>query len=286
MRYRFTVSLIAVTGVAGLVAGFLQGGTGTASQGPAPYQAPRTVYGDGKPDLNGIWQALNTANWDIEDHPMAPGPVWQLGALGGVPPGQGVVEGGAIPYQPWAAAKKKENFENRLVADVYRPEVGDPELKCYLPGVPRATYMPHPFQIVQTPRYILTTYTYASASRIIYMENRQEPPVDTWMGWSKGRWEGDTLVVEVTGLNGYSWLDRAGNFASDNLHVVERYTRIGPDHLEYEATIEDAKVFTRPWKIRMPLYRILSRNAQILDYRCVELSEEALYGRLRKQPRQ
>ena len=282
MRHRSTVSLIAATGVAGVVAGFLLGEVPAARQSSSD-RAPRTAYGDGKPDLSGIWQALNTANWDLEDHNMAPGPFWQLGAIGGVPPGLGVVEGGTIPYQPWAAAKKKEKFESRLVADVYRPEVGDPELKCYLPGVPRANYMPYPFQIVQTPRYVLMVYTYANANRIIHMENHEEPPVGTWMGWSNGRWEGDTLVVDVTGLNGYSWFDRAGNFASENVHVVERYTRIGSDHLEYEATIEDPTVFTRPWKIRMPLYRIVDEdNAQILGYRCLELAEEALYGRLGK----
>lgn len=285
MGNRFSVSRITATCVAGLVVvGLLLAGASISAQQPG-YRAPRSPSGDGKPDLNGIWQALNTANWDLEDHPMAPGPLWQLGALYGVPPGQSVVEGGTIPYRPEALARKKEKFENRLVADVYKPEVGDPELKCYLPGVPRATYMPYPFQIIQTKDFVHIAYTFANAQRIIHMTNHKPSSVDTWMGWSNGRWDDDTLVVDVTGFHPYLWLDRAGNFTGERLHVIERYTRIGPDHLQYEATIEDPTVFTRPWKIQMPLYRIIDKNAQLLEYRCVELSEEALYGLLTKNPK-
>ena len=145
-----------------------------------------------------------------------PGQVVALGAVGAVPAGLGVVEGDEIPYLPAAAAKKKENFENRLTAD--------PEIKCYLPGVPRATYMPYPFQIVQTPNYILMAYEYAGATRTIYMDKAPPSPADSWMGQSVGHWEGDTLVVDVTSLNDQTWFDRAGNFHSDALHVVERYT--------------------------------------------------------------
>src|SRR5712675_1089386 len=143
----------------------------TAS-GAEAYKAPRTA--DGKADLNGIWQALNTANWDLQEHAALPGVVVALGAAGAVPAGLSVVEGGEIPYLPAAAAKKKVNFENRLTAD--------PEIKCYMPGVPRATYMPHPFQIVQTPKHILMAYEFASATRTIYMDDKSESPVDTWMG--------------------------------------------------------------------------------------------------------
>ena len=157
------------------------------------------------------------------------------------------MEGDDIPYQPWAAAKKKENAANWLKLD--------PEIKCYMPGVPRATYMPYPFQIVQTPTHILMAYEFASASRTIYMNSKEESPADTWMGWSRGRWEGDTLVVDVNAFNGQTWFDRAGNFHSDALHVVERYTPISRDVLQYDVTIEDPKVFTRPWKMSMPLYR-------------------------------
>ena len=202
---------------------------------------------DGKPDLNGIWQTLNTANWDLQSHAAQPGPVVALGAIGAVPAGQSVVEGGEIPYRPEALAKRKENFINRLKLD--------PEAKCYLPGVPRATYMPYPFQIVQTPKNVLIAYEYDNASRTIYMDKTGESPIDTWMGWSVGHWEGDTLVVDVTSFNDQTWFDRAGDFHSDALHVTERYTPLNHDALQYEATIEDPKVFTRPWKISMPLYR-------------------------------
>jgi hypothetical protein len=160
----------------------------------------------------------------------------------------------------------------------------DPVIKCYMPGVPRATYMPFPFQVVQTPRALLVSYEFASASRVIQMRQLNPAPVDAWMGQSSGRWDEDTLVVDVTGLNGRTWFDRSGNFASDSLHVVERYTLISPDAMMYEATLEDPKVFTRPWKISMPLYRRLEKNAQLLEFKCVEFVEELMYGHLRRPP--
>jgi hypothetical protein len=262
----------------GLIAFVITAATGLslligANRAPA-YRAPRAA--DGKPDLNGIWQSLNTANWDIEGHAARASQVVTLGASGAVPAGLGVVEGNEIPYLPAAAAKRKENFENRLAAD--------PEIKCFLPGVPRATYMPFPFQIVQTSKYILIAYEFAGATRTIYMEKAAESPVDTWMGHSAGHWEGDTLVVDVTSFNDQTWFDRAGNFHSDGLHVVERYTPLSQDALLYEATIEDPKVFSRPWKMSMPLYRRLEKNAQLLEFKCVEFVEELMYGPLRKHP--
>jgi hypothetical protein len=245
-----------------------------AADGPSLYRVPRSV--DGKPDLSGIWQSLNTANWDIQGHAARASEVVMLGAAGAAPAGLGVVEGNDIPYLPAAAAKKRQNFENRLTAD--------PENKCFLPGVPRATYMAFPFQIVQTPKYILIAYEFASASRIIYMGNAPQSPVDTWMGHSVGHWEGETLVVDVTSFNDQTWFDRAGNFHSDELHVVEHYTPLSRDALNYEVTIEDPKVFSRPWKMSMPLYRRLEKNAQLLEFKCVEFAEELMYGPLRKQP--
>jgi hypothetical protein len=230
---------------------------------------------DGRPDLNGIWQAVNTANWDLLAHAARPGPP-QLGALLAAPAGLGVVDGNEIPYQPWAADKKKQNFESRWKED--------PEAKCYLPGVPRATYMPFPFQIVQGGNKILISYEYAAAARVIHMDQVPESPVDTWMGHSLGRWDGNTLVVDVSAFNGQAWLDRAGNFHSDALRVEERYTPRSADVILYEATLNDPKVFTRSWKISMPLYRRLDKNAQILEFKCVEFSEELLYGHLRKKP--
>jgi len=258
-----------------------------AGQAPV-YRAPRTA--SGKPDLNGVWQALNEANYDIQAHtarpamalrsgpygPVPAAPVLALGAVGSVPPGLGVVEGDEIPYQPDALAKKKENQENWLTAD--------PEIKCYLPGVPRATYMPYPFQIFQNTNVIFITYEYAGAVRNIYLKDPGPPPVDSWMGQSVGHWEGETLVVDVKGMNDQTWFDRAGNFHSDALHVIERYTRTSPDVISYEATIEDPKVFTRPWKMSMPLYRRQEKNAQLMDFKCVEFVEELMYGQWRKKP--
>lgn len=228
-----------------------------------------------KPDLSGIWQANNSANWDLEDHSSAPGPIPALGALGAVPPGLSVVEGGTIPYLPAAEAGRKQNLETRLTSD--------PEIKCYLPGVPRAAYMPHPFQIVQSDKTIMILYQYAGAVRTIPLKDPGPAPVTSWMGWSKGHWDGSTLEVDVTGFNDKSWFDRSGNYHSDRLHVVERYTPRSADTLLYEATIEDPKVFSRPWKISMPLYRRVEKNAQLLEFRCVEYSEEMLYGDLRKK---
>jgi hypothetical protein len=252
------------------------------------YRAPRAE--GGKPDLNGIWQVLNEANYDLEGHnaraalALRPGPygpvpaaqVLALGAVGAVPPGVGVVEGGEIPYKPEALKQKQENQANWLTRD--------PEIKCYLPGVPRATYMPQPFQILQSAAQIFISYQYAGAVRNIYLKDPGPAPVDSWMGQSAGRWDGDTLVVDVTGFNDSSWFDRAGNFHSDALHVVERYRRTSPDVIAYEATIEDPKVFTRPWKISMPLYRRQEKNAQILEFKCVEFVEELMYGAYRKKP--
>ena len=252
------------------------------------YRAPRTS--DGKPDLNGIWQALNEANFDLEAHMARPamalragphGPVpaaavLALGAVGAVPPGMGVVEGGAIPYKPEALATRKQNQDDWLNRD--------PEIKCYLPGVPRATYMPYPFQIVQSPTAMTFVYEYAGAVRNIYLKDPGPALADSWMGQSVAHWEGETLVVNVTDMNDRTWFDRSGNFHSDKLLVVERYTRTSPDVIAYEATIEDPSVFTRPWKINMALYRRQEKNAQLLDFKCVEFVEELLYGPYRKHP--
>jgi len=256
----------------------------TPGQFPS-YRAPRL---DGHPDLNGIWQAFVTANFNIQDHEAQPGPHPEImGAYGAEAPGQSIVEGGDIPYQPWALAKKKENFEKRMVVDVSNDKSwhasGDPELKCYMPGVPRATYMPFPFQIVQgSSPYILVAYAFTSATRTIRMNWKGDAPTDAWMGWSRGRWEGDTLVVDVTGQREETWLDRAGDFHSDAFHVVERYTPVSPYHLMYEATIEDPKVYTRPWKMSFPLYRRMEKNLQLLEFKCVPFTEELLYGKFRK----
>ena len=268
MRNRLGVSVIAGVVAASLVLAAAH----TAAQTPA-YRAPRTP--DGKPNLNGIWQALNSADWDLLPHAAAKGPAPLLGAVFAVPPGLGVVEGGEIPYLPAAAAKKKQNQANWTMLD--------PEAKCYLPGVPRATYLPYPFQIVQSPQNILMSYEYAGAVRVVNMGAPTKAPGDSWMGWSNGRWEGETLVVDVTSQLENTWFDRAGDYHSDALHVVERYTPRSADTLMYEATIEDPKVFSRPWKITMPLYRHVEKDAKLLEYKCVEFAEELMYGSLRKK---
>ena len=231
---------------------------------------------DGNPDLNGIWQAMGTAHWDIQDHPASAGPP-EFGAIGAIPPGQGVVKGNEIPYQPWALEQKQKNSETRYTAD--------PEIKCYLPGVPRATYLPYPFQVIQGTDKIMMVYGFAEASRTVHMniENPEPAPIDSWMGRSHGRWEGDSLVVDVAGFNGQSWFDRAGNFASETLRVEERYTPFGPNALMYQATIEDPNVFTESWTISMPLYRRLEDLVQVLEFKCVEYSEHILYDHLRRQ---
>lgn len=239
------------------------------------YMAPETP--DGNPDLNGIWQAIGTAHWNIEGHSAEAGPLVKLGALGAIPGGLGIVEGGEIPYRPQALERRNTNRKDWVTLD--------PAVKCYMPGVPRATYMPFPFQIVQTPEHILIAYEFASASRVIYMNRPDfESPGDNWMGHSRGRWEGQTLVVDVTSQVPDTWFDSSGNYHTDSLRVEERYTRIGPDHLMYEATIEDEQVFSRPWKIKLPLYRRLEPNMQLLEFKCVEFVEELMYGHLRKKP--
>ena len=235
--------------------------TGIPLLGQALARLPRTP--DAKPDLNGIWQALSSASWDLEDH---------TGALH-TPPGQSVVEDGEIPYRPEALTKKAQNFASRERYDLA-------EAACYMPGVPRAMYMPYPFEIIQTPKLIEMIFSFAHARRNIIADGTPHPDgfPDFWMGDSRGHWEGEVLVVDVKNLDERTWLDHAGNYHSDALHVVERYTMIDPTHIQYEATLEDPKVFTRPWKINMTLYKSLERNAKILEYECVYYLQDEKYG--------
>jgi hypothetical protein len=286
-------STIAV-GVGAAILGSLLTLAVTRRGGPEPQGSVRRTT-DGKPDFSGIWQALNEAHWDLQTHEARPGAVMQqgvypyeytrvpaapvvaLGAAAGVPGSVGVVEGdGEIPYKPEAAKIKRENGENWIDRD--------PELKCYLPGIPRAMYMPYPFQIMQSDKKVSMAYAFTSTGRTIHLDEVEGPPDLTYMGHSVGRWEGDTLVVDVTEFNGKNWFDRAGNYHSEALHLTERFTPITRDAIHYEVTIEDANVFTRPWKISMPLYRRLEPNAQLMEYRCIEFVEEFLYGGLRKEP--
>ncbi len=289
-RFRDAILVVVTAAIVGgaVLALMLTSDLSTLSQSGAS-QPIRTA--DGKPDFSGIWQTHSTANWDLQAHsarpivaqegvnpnfPVLAAPVVALGTVGWVPPGLGVVEGGEIPYQPWAAERKRDNAANWLDRD--------PEIKCYMPGVPRAMYLPYPFQIVQGTNKIMMLFEFANAQRTINLDTVDPYPGEAFMGYSVGRWEGDTLVVEVTNFTPYTWFDRSGNFHSDALEVVERYTPISRDSIRYEATIEDAKVFTRPWTISIPLYRRLESDAQVLDFRCFEHVEETIYGHLRREP--
>jgi hypothetical protein len=231
------------------------------TQKPAPasgYNGPRTP--DKKPDLNGIWQVVNTAHWNIEAH----------SASEGVPAGFSVVDGGTIPYQPWALQKRNENFQNRMTADPLR--------KCYLPGVPRATYLPFPFEITQTTTHIGLAYEFAHATRTVFMDGTPHmDDLDFWMGDARGRWEGDTLVVDTVSLIDQTWFDEAGNFHSAALKVNERYQPIDATHMNYEVTLDDPKVFTRPWKMNMMIYRRLEKNLELLEYECAEHVYQKLF---------
>jgi hypothetical protein len=283
MRPQLKRSIVAI-GTAAVIATLWSATRSVVGQSPTTYKAPRTA--DGQPNLNGFWQALNTANWDIEDHGAQRAPFHNLvGAYLAQPAGLGVVDGGTIPYKPEALAKRKENAETRLTPDPLDRDVGDPEAKCFGPAPPRGAYLPFPFQIVQSKDAVFMAYEFASAPRIIHL-GAVDPlmfyGIDAWMGQSKGRWEGDTLVVDVHGFIGKPWLDRAGNFMSETATVVERYTPISPNHLRYEATIEDPNVFSRPWKMSMPLYRRIEPNMQLLEFQCIPFIEEYLYGKYKK----
>jgi hypothetical protein len=237
------------------------------------FRAPRTP--DGNPDLNGIWQAMGTAHWDLQTHASRAGPMWQLGAIGAIPGGVGVVEGETIPYRPAALQQKNQNQANWLESD--------PVVKCYMPGIPRANYMPYPFQIFQTPNNILFAYQFASSSRNVFMNRPDyEAPILTVMGHNLGRWEGETLVIDNSDQYDWTWLDSSGNYYSEALKVTERFTAMGPNSLWYEATIDDSEVYTEPWKISMPLYRRLEPNMRLVEFKCQEFTEEILYGHLRQ----
>ena len=291
MANRINSSTIAIVILSAVVGGAIAMTVTRSAAAPASRPA-RTA--DNKPNFSGIWQANNEAYWDLQAHEARPGavtqpgvypydfarvpaaPVLALGAAAGVPGSRGVVDGdGQIPYKSEAAMTKKENGENWIDRD--------PELKCYLPGIPRAMYMPYPFQIVQGTNKIQMAFTFANAARTVHMDKVEGPPDDTYMGHSVGRWEGDTLVVDVTGFNGRNWFDRAGNFHSASLHLVERFTPITPDAIQYEVAIEDPEVFTGPWKIAMPLYRRLEPNSQLIEYPCIDFAEEFMYGHVRKE---
>ena len=238
------------------------------------YRAPRTA--DGAPDISGIWQANNTANWDLEPHEARMGPVVALAAAFSIPGGLGVVEGDEIPYLPAALEKRNQNRADWMKLD--------PEIKCYMPGIPRATYMPYPFQIVQAKDNVLFTYEFTSASRVVRMNTQEKSPAPAWMGWSVGKWDGESLVVEVTDhmpdtlVRSRRQLPQRRAEGHRALHA-----RSTPTRCDYEATIEDPNVFSKPWKIKMPLYRRREPNMQLMEYKCVPFAEELMYGHLAEE---
>jgi len=252
MISRFTRSALVATIVVASLPVWLSGQT---AGGQAIPRGP-----DGRPDVSGIWQVMNSAAWNIQDQNAEPGP--HSAPWIGIPAGRGVVDGNEVPYQAWARAKKDENYKNRRSLD--------PEVNCYLPGVPRITYMGLPFQIVQTPTYIGMLYEYVHTVRHVYLDGSAHPPgpIEWWMGDSRGRWDGDTLVVSVRHFNADTWFDRAGNFHSEEMQLTERYSFFDRDTLRYEVTVEDPKVFTRPWKMSMLLYRRKEANVQLLEHPC------------------
>ena len=276
MRNRFTGAMVAGT-IAAAVAIVSLAETPIFGQGRGGGQAQaRPARIGNAPNINGIYQAINSANWNLEDHPaQGLDQFWQLGAIAAIPAGMTVITGdGKIPYKPEALKVREENRKGW-------PKT-DPEAKCYMPGIPRASYMPYPFQIVQGDKDILFVYEFASSNRIVHMNSDELSPVDSWMGWANGTWKGDTLVIRNTGFNELSWFDRAGNHHSNQLVVDEQFTP-AQHGLNYVATITDPETFTRPWTIQMPLYRKVEPNAQLLEFKCVEFSEELLYGHLKKK---
>jgi len=232
---------------------------------PAARSDPKTVsyspprLADGRPDFRGIWQARETAYINIEGHRAEAG----LRASPSI-----VVDpaDGRIPYLPGALKQRDKNYERRATAD--------PAINCFQAGVPRATFLPTPFQIFQSVGHLAIVYTDNHSYRIVLDSSiPHDDGIDFFMGDSRGHWEGDTLVVDVTDLGDQTWLDAAGNYHSDQLHVVERYTLLGPDTMKYEATLADAMVYARPWTLRLLLYRDKKPGAQIVEDECIDQAD-------------
>jgi hypothetical protein len=217
---------------------------------------PRTD--DGKPDLSGIWQVQNRAAVNLLSHVAAHGEL----------AGMGVVTGDSIPYQPAARAQQQQNFANRASLD--------PLNSCYLPGVPRIMYMEHPFQLTQTETQVAMNFEWQQVFRLIHLND--EPSlyegIESWMGHSRGEWQGDELVVTVRDFNDRSWFDAAGNFHSAAMVLTERYRLVDADTLSYTATVEDPEVFTQPWTISVQMQR-QTQYPRVLEYQCQAEKEEA-----------
>jgi hypothetical protein len=241
-----------------VVSGLLLAVTVVSAQAPRA-EIPRAP--DGKPDLSGIWQTLSSADYGLEPH----------GNRTDAPPGAGVVEGGVIPYTAAALIQRAKNFEARATAD--------PRTRCFILGTPRGIYGAEPFQIFQRPRDLTLVFQFGHAVRTIHTNGTRHPkgPIGFWMGDSRASWEGDTLVVDVTDFVGETWLDRAGNFHSEMLHVVERWTLLDANTIEYRATLEDPRVFTRPWSLAVILHRHREPGFQLIENYCYTLDYDKYY---------
>jgi hypothetical protein len=255
-------AVLAVTAFAILAAAPAAGQRPTA----AAFNPPRTP--DGHPDMQGVWRVWNLARYNVEPH----------GPSEGVPAGLGVIvdpADGMIPYQPWARAHQRENYAQSRIKYPYDPlQNPDPVVRCYPPGVPRLTYLGWPFEIAQAKEYVAFVYEWMHLRRMVPLTAREVPEgLDLWIGVSRASWDGDTLVVKVTDLSDRTWLDMAGNFHSKAAQVEERYTLVNADTLNYEVTITDPNVYTRPWKMRMPAMR--QRDLRLLEYECHEVLEDA-----------
>lgn len=227
---------------------------------PTPAKIPRLA--NGRPDFSGIWQTLTAADYDLEPH----------SGRKDAPPAAGVVEGGRLPYLPTALATRKRNFEQRATQD--------PAQKCWALGVPRQVYYPEPFQLLQRERDLTLIPQRGYQIRTIHTNGTLHPAAggnEYWLGDSRGKWEGDTLVVDVTDFNDETWLDRSGNFHSTDLHVVERWSFIDANTIGYQATVEDPQVFSRPWKLSVLLYRLRDPNVQLIENYCYTLDYDQYY---------
>lgn len=233
----------------------------SSSLAKAPRDSGIPRLANGKPDFSGIWQTTSAADYDLEPH----------SARKDAPPGPGIVDGGSIPYLPKALEQRRKNFEARASAD--------PRLKCFTLGVPRGIYYPEPFQIFQRDQDLTVLFQFGHSVRTIHTNGTDHPkvPNDWWLGDSRARWEGDTLVVDVRHFNDETWLDRAGNFHSDALHVVERWRFLDRNTIEYRATLEDPQVFSRPWTLGVLLHRHREKNFQLIENYCFTLDYDQHY---------
>jgi hypothetical protein len=254
----------ALLAMAGTLASVPLVGVAATTSATAPARAPVGKIprlSNGKPDFSGIWQTLSAAEYDLEPH----------SGRKDAPPSAGIVEGDQIPYLPQALAQRQKNFEQR--------DKLDPRVKCYTLGVPRGVYYPEPFQIFQSPRDLNVVHQFGHSVRTIHTNGTQHPdnPNDWWLGDSRGKWEGDTLVVDAKDFNDETWLDRSGNFHSDALHVVERWKFLDANTIEYRATLDDPQVYSRPWGLSVLLHRHREKNFQLIEDYCYTQDYDQYY---------